>query len=87
MVSKFDSNSLKEDTWLKGENEICSDLLSGVFSIESRPGDVLIFQVDPEMYDLTEAEQLLNIMNKCFPKNDIVLTWKGFEFKGVIKQC
>ena len=44
MISKFDSNSLKEGTWLKGENEVCSNLLSGVFSIESRHGDVLIFQ-------------------------------------------
>ena len=87
MVSKFDSNSLKEGIWLKGEHEICGDSLSGVFSIESRPGDVLIFQVDPEMYDFAEAEQLLKTMNKHFPKNDIVLTWKGFEFKGVIKQC
>ena len=58
MISKFDSNSLKEGTWLKGENEICSDLLSGVFSIESQPGDVLIFQVDPEMCDLTEADSV-----------------------------
>ena len=46
--------------------------------------DTLVVQVDQDIFDFEEAQTLLKNIQNIFPHNEILLTFKGLEIKGVI---
>ena len=48
--------------------------------------DTIIIEVDQDRFDITEAQQIIKIWKREYPKNKIMLTFKGIEVKGVINE-
>ena len=46
--------------------------------------DTLVVQVDQDIFDFEEAQTLLKNIQNIFSHNEILLTFKGLEIKGVI---
>lgn len=48
--------------------------------------DTIIIEVDQNEFDIAEAQQIIKMWEKEYPKNKIMLTFKGIEVKGVINE-
>lgn len=55
------------------------------FVLSIHPGDTIVFQVDQNEFDLGEAQELCNFYSDIFKENNVMMTFKGIEIKGVIK--
>lgn len=75
MVQSFDANTAP----IKENN---------ISYIKTTKGDIknttLVFEVDPEEFDMEEVSQLQQAMVEAFPRCDILITFKGFELVGVL---
>ena len=47
--------------------------------------DTIIIEIDQDRFDIAEAQQIIEMWKREYPKNKIMLTFKGIEVKGVIK--
>ena len=56
-----------------------------VYTLNVKYGDKIIVQIDPERWDLAEAQQLLQKYTEAFPYNAVICTFNGIEIKGVNK--
>lgn len=48
--------------------------------------DTIIIEINQDRFDITEAQQIIEMWKKEYPKNKIMLTFKGIEVKGVINE-
>lgn len=48
-----------------------------------RQNDTLVLEFDQDMWDLIEAEQMMKGVSKIYPKNKIMVLFKGMKI-GVI---
>lgn len=48
--------------------------------------DTIIIEVDQNEFDIEAAQQIIKVWEKEYPKNKIMLTFKGIEVKGVINE-
>lgn len=48
--------------------------------------DTIIIEIDQDRFDITEAQQIIEMWKREYPKNKIMLTFKGIEVKGVINE-
>jgi len=48
--------------------------------------DTIVIEVDQNEFDITAAQQIIKMWEKEYPKNKIMLTFKGIEVKGVINE-
>ena len=48
--------------------------------------DTIIIEIDQDRFDIAEAQQIIEMWKKEYPKNKIMLTFKGIEVKGVINE-
>lgn len=55
-----------------------------VYELNLQENDTLVLQVDQDIFDLGQAQQLLKAWERVYPKNTIMITFKGIELKGVI---
>ena len=46
--------------------------------------DTIIIEIDQDRLDIKEAKQIIKKWKKEYPKNKIMLTFKGIEVKGII---
>ena len=60
--------------------------LNTVNEISLRPGDTLVAKLDQEKCDLNDAEVIYKILDKAFPKNQILVLFDGIELE-VIKNA
>lgn len=54
------------------------------YELSLNRNDTLVVQVDQDIFDFEEAQKLLKNIQNIFPNNEILLTFKGLEIKGVI---
>ena len=55
------------------------------YTLNVKYGDKIIVQIDPERWNIDEAQQLLQKYTEAFPYNTVICTFDGIEIKGVIK--
>ena len=55
------------------------------YTLNVKYGDKIIVQIDPERWNIDEAQQLLQQYTEAFPYNTVICTFDGIEIKGVIK--
>ena len=55
------------------------------YTLNVKYGDKIIVQIDPERWNIDEAQQLLQKYIEAFPYNTVICTFDGIEIKGVIK--
>ena len=48
--------------------------------------DTIIIEIDQDRFDIAEAQQIIEMWKREYPKNKIMLTFKGIEIKGVINE-
>ena len=48
--------------------------------------DTIIIEIDQDRFDIAEAQQIIEIWKREYPKNKIMLTFKGIEVKGIINE-
>ena len=48
-----------------------------------RQNDILVLEFDQDIWDLNEAEQIMEVISKLYPKNKIMMLFKGMKI-GVI---
>lgn len=48
--------------------------------------DTIIIEIDQDRFDIAEAQQIIEMWKREYPKNKIMLTFKGIEVKGVINE-
>ena len=48
--------------------------------------DTIIIEIDHDRFDIAEAQQIIEMWKREYPKNKIMLTFKGIEVKGVINE-
>lgn len=48
-----------------------------------RQNDTLVLEFDQDIWDLDEAEQIMKVISKIYPKNKIMVLFKGMKI-GVI---
>ena len=48
--------------------------------------DTIIIEIDQDLFDIAEAQQIIEMWKREYPKNKIMLTFKGIEVKGVINE-
>lgn len=48
--------------------------------------DTIIIEIDQNRFDIAEAQQIIEMWKREYPKNKIMLTFKGIEVKGVINE-
>lgn len=48
--------------------------------------DTIIIEIDQDRFDIAEAQQIIEMWKRKYPKNKIMLTFKGIEVKGVINE-
>lgn len=70
MVEKFDCNCKEPVVYTLPEITLSSQ-------------DTLVVEFDQDIWSLDEAEQLVKIITKLYPKNKIMATFKGMKI-GVI---
>lgn len=50
-------------------------------------GDSIVFEINPEEMDLSDADEILQRYSEAYPDNNIICTFKNMiELKGVIKK-
>lgn len=54
-----------------------------IIDISLKRGDTLVIKFDNDLYDFDEVSNFIKIIQKQFPKNDIMTIFKGMEL-GVI---
>lgn len=58
--------------------------LSPHCEISLSPGDTLVAFIDSEKWDMNDAQQFYNLLEKTFPYNSICIMFDGVEL-GVVK--
>ena len=53
------------------------------YTLNVKYGDKIIVQIDPERWNIDEAQQLLQKYTEAFPYNTVICTFDGIEIKGV----
>ena len=48
--------------------------------------DTIIIEIDQDRFDIAEAQQIIEMWKREYPKNKIMLTFKGIEIKGIINE-
>ena len=48
--------------------------------------DTIVIEVDQNELNIDEVQQIIEIWKREYPKNKIMLTFKGIEIKGVINE-
>lgn len=48
--------------------------------------DTIIIEIDQDRFDIAEAQQIIEMWKREYPKNKIMLTFKGIEVKGIINE-
>ena len=48
--------------------------------------DTIIIEIDQDRFDIGEAQQIIEMWKREYPKNKIMLTFKGIEVKGIINE-
>ena len=48
--------------------------------------DTIVIEVDQNELDIDEVQQIIEIWKREYPKNKIMLTFKGIEIKGIINE-
>lgn len=48
--------------------------------------DTIIIEINQDRFDIAEAQQIIEMWKREYPKNKIMLTFKGIEVKGVINE-
>lgn len=54
------------------------------FKLTINKGDTIVLQFDQDVWDLDEAQQLAKVWQDTYPHNQIMVTFKGMEIKGVL---
>ena len=47
---------------------------------------IIIIEIDQDRFDIAEAQQIIEMWKREYPKNKIMLTFKGIEVKGIINE-
>lgn len=50
-----------------------------ISKLDIKDGDTIIVTIDTDIWDVDEAYEICKIVNKIFPNNNIVITFKGIE--------
>lgn len=58
-------------------------ILFAIPELTLRQNDTLVLEFDQDMWDLNEAEQMMKGVSKIYPKNKIMVLFKGMKI-GVI---
>ena len=69
-----------------GEKIDCKIKTPTLFAIPEltlRQNDTLVLEFDQDIWDLNEAEQMIKGISKIYPKNNIMVLFKGMKI-GVI---
>ena len=51
------------------------------YTLNVKYGDKIIVQIDPERWNIDEAQQLLQKYTEAFPYNTVICTFDGIEIK------
>ena len=54
------------------------------FKLTINKGDTIVLQFDQDIWALDEAQQLAKVWQDAYPHNQIMVTFKGMEIKGVL---
>ena len=54
-------------------------------NIDLNDGDTLVLTVDPDIWDIDTAQEFFKLFQSVFPRNKIMIVYKGIEI-GVIHQ-
>ena len=54
------------------------------FELTINRGSTIVLQFDQDIWDLDEAQQLVKVWQDAYPHNQIMVTFKGMEIKGVL---
>ena len=72
MIQSFDNIEFEILSKLNTTNEI-----------SLRPGDTLVAKLDQEKCDLKDAEVIYKILDKAFPKNQILVLFDSIELEVI----
>lgn len=56
------------------------------FELIINRGSTIVLQFDQDIWDLDEAQQLAKVWQDVYPHNQIMVTFKGMEIKGVLNE-
>lgn len=56
------------------------------FKLTINRGDTIVLQFDQDVWGLNEAQQLAKVWQDAYPHNQIMVTFKGMEIKGVLNE-
>ena len=56
------------------------------FELTINRGSTIVLQFDQDIWDLDEAQQLAKVWQDAYPHNQIMVTFKGVEIKGVLNE-
>ena len=56
------------------------------FELTINRGSTIVLQFDQDIWDLDEAQQLAKVWQDEYPHNQIMVTFKGMEIKGVLNE-
>lgn len=61
------------------------EIIPGIVAskLEIGKNDTILITVDIDKYDIEEAYYMFKIMNKSFPENRMVLTFKGIDVEKI----
>ena len=61
------------------------EIIPGIVAskLEIGKNDTILMTVDIDRYDAGTAYHMFKIMNKSFPKNKVVLTFKGIDVEKI----
>lgn len=57
--------------------------LNPINEISLRLGDTLVAKLDQEQWDLDDAQSIYEILVQAFPKNQILVLFKGIELEVI----
>lgn len=61
--------------------EIEPDII--ISKLDIKDGDTILMIIDTDKWDVTRAAEMLHTYEEIFPNNNIVITFKGIEIKGI----
>ena len=56
------------------------------FELTINRDSTIVLQFDQDIWDLDEAQQLAKVWQDAYPHNQIMVTFKGMEIKGVLNE-
>ena len=50
-----------------------------ISKLDLKDGDTLVIVIDPDIWDIETAQQMMDCSQRIFPNNNIICTLKGFD--------